>query len=126
MERFSEEAPKVLEDHLGRRLSSTVRNTLCPDSFAGTRARTRLTEAVRSLHPPSSTHWSLLVSVVFHVSKLTRAALDYCQKRYMPPLHSKIPLAAYPNRPVFCMSWSLVFMSTGETARSAIGLAEPF
>ena len=60
MERCSEEAPKVLEDHLGRRLSSTVRNTLCPDSFAGTRARTRLTEAVRSLHPPSSTHWSLL------------------------------------------------------------------
>lgn len=58
MERCPEEAPKVLEDHLGRRLSSTVRNTLCPDSFcgfAGTRARTRLTEAVRSLHPPSST-----------------------------------------------------------------------
>jgi hypothetical protein len=64
MDRHSEQAPKVQRDRLGGCLSLTVRNTVCPDSFAGTVARKRLTEAARSLHPLSSTRWSLLA---FHV-----------------------------------------------------------
>ena len=64
MDRHSGQTPKVQKDHLGVCLSLTVRNIVCPDSFAGTGARKRLTEAARSLHPLSSTRWSLLV---FHV-----------------------------------------------------------
>lgn len=55
MDRTSEQRPKVQRDHLGGCLSLTVRNTVCPDTFAGTVARKRLTEAARSLHPLSST-----------------------------------------------------------------------
>ena len=71
MDRHTEQAPKEQIDRLGGCLSLTVRNIVCPDSFAGTGARKGLTEAARSLHPLSSTRWSLLA---FHVKALASSA----------------------------------------------------
>jgi hypothetical protein len=44
----------------------------------------------------------------------------------MLAIDTPTPLVAYIDRPVTCMSLSLVFLLYGQTARSVVGLAEPY
>jgi hypothetical protein len=81
------------------------------------RLRERLSESVRRIF----TH-----TLVLRVSgQSSNRRHERRPERRMLAIDTPTPLVAYIDRPVTCMSLSLVFLLYGQTARSVVGLAEP-